>query len=122
MKYRTLSADGDYTFGNGNLDFYIDIPEAVAQAVKTSLLLWLGEWYLDVTAGVPYMQSVIGKHSQDLADSTLVAQISQVQGVVNIVDFQSIIDPNTRTYSVVKGTINTIYGLTEVEIKNETNF
>lgn len=122
MRYRKLTPTSDYSFGNGQLDFLINSPEAVAQAVQTTLLLWVGEWFLDVTAGTPYPESVIGKHSQDEADATLIGVISNVQGVVSIVNFQSTIDPSTRKYSVVSGTINTIYGQTELQIENEVNF
>lgn len=122
MRYRKLSNTGDYTFGAGQLNFYINSPAAVGQAVKTVLLLWLGEWYLDITTGVPYLEGVLGKHSQDEADMTMKSQINDVQGVVNIASFQSIIDPVTRKYSIVDLVINTIYGQTQVELQNVGNF
>lgn len=122
MRYRKLSPDGDYTFGSGQLDFLIDSPEAVAQAVKTSLLLWQGEFFLNIEEGVPYMEGVIGKHSKEEADNTILSQITRVQGVVNIQNYQSEINPNTRKYSTISGTLNTIYGMTELQIQNENNF
>ena len=38
MKYRKLTSTGDYSFGSGGND-YADGNEAVAQAIKTKLLL-----------------------------------------------------------------------------------
>lgn len=122
MRTRVLSPTGDFTFGQGQLNYLVDVPQAVAQVCQTSLRLFLGEWYLDTTAGVPYAQGVLGKHSQAQADATLLAAIYNVQGVTSVVNFQSTIDPNTRSYSEVTGTLNTIYGQTELEIQNETNF
>lgn len=122
MRYRKLTVDGDYSFGQGQLNFLIDSPAAVAQAVQTSLLLWLGEWYLDVNAGVPYLQGVIGKHSKETSDNTILAQIGLVQGVVNIENFTSVVDPVTRKYTAIGGMLNTIYGKTKLEMQNIGNF
>jgi hypothetical protein len=122
MRYRKLDANGDYSFGNQQNDFFIDSPEAVAQAVQTSLKLWLGEWFLDLTAGVPYPEGVLGKHPKEMADQTIISAINQVQGVVNITNFQSVIDPVTRQYSSISGTLNTIYGATQLQMQNYGNF
>jgi len=122
MRVRQLSPTGDFTFGSGQLNYLINSPEAVAQVVQTSLLLFLGEWYLDLTAGVPYPEDIIGKHSQALADATLIAYISQIQGVTNIEGFQTVLDPDTRAYRSISGTLNTIYGITPFELSNENNF
>lgn len=121
MRYRKLSPTGDYTFGSGLLNFYINSPDAVAQAVKTSLLLWLNEWYLNLDDGTPYMEGVIGKHNQETADATLRNRIMKVQGMVSIQDFQSTIDPDNRTYTL-SATLNTIYGVTQLQVQNYANF
>lgn len=121
MRYRKLTATGDYSFGNGQLDFWINSPEGVAQAIKTGLLLWLGEWYLDNSLGMPWIQGVLGKHSQAMADSIVQNYIqNNIQGVQDIIEFESVTDPYTREYSVIKCVVNTIYGPTQVQIANLT--
>lgn len=122
MRYRKLSPTGDYLFGAGQLNYLINTPETVAQAVQTTLLLWLGEWYLNVNDGTPYPEGVIGKHSKEQADQTIINQIRGVQGVIDIVNFQSTVDPETRKYTSVSGILNTIYGETKLEIENFRNF
>lgn len=122
MKVRLLSPSGDYSFGNGNLNFIQNTPETVAQVTQTSCQLFLGEFFLDTTAGLPYPESVLGKHSQDEADATITGYINNVQGVISITNYQSTIDPNTRTYASISGTLNTVYGPTPLEIQNESNF
>lgn len=122
MRYRKLSPDGDYTFGNQQLDFHIDTPEAVAQVIKTSLQMWIGEWYLDVTDGTAYPEGVLGKHSKAEADATLVARIRQCQGVVDVQNFTSVIDEGRRQYSSIAANVNTIYGPTQLQLANEVNF
>lgn len=122
MRYRALSPTGDYTFGSGQANYLTNSPAAVAQAVETTLRLWLGEWYLNINDGTPYLEGVIGKHLQATADATLVSIITKVQGVQSISDFSSTMDPTTRTYTSVSAKIFTIYGETQVQIKNLGNF
>ena len=75
MRYRKLDANGDYSFGQGSADFYVDQPEAVAQAVATRLGLYLGEWFLDVTDGTDWRGSVLGAHTETTRDMVLKARI-----------------------------------------------
>lgn len=121
MKYRKLSPTGDYMFGNGELDFWHDVPEAPGQAAKTRLLLWLGEWFLDTTQGTPYMQGILGKHLQELADATIQDRVLNTQGVTSIENYESEVDPDSRTM-IVSMTLNTIYGVTEVQLENYVNY
>lgn len=121
MRYRKLTASGDYTFGNGQLDFYRDVPEAVGQAVKTRLLLWLGEWFLNISEGTPYLQGILGKYSIETANTTIRTRALKTQGMVNIESFASQLDPDNRAYSA-EFTINTIYGPTAVQIENYVNY
>lgn len=119
MRYRKLTADNDFSFGNSALDYYFNVPAAVGQAVETGLLLWLGEWFLDSTVGTPYIEGVLGKHSQASADGTIQNQVINTQGVVGIVSYQSTINTEKRSMSI-QLTVNTIYGPTEVQIENYT--
>jgi len=113
MKYRALDANGDYQFGNGNLDFLQNTPETVAQAALTRLRLWLAEWFLDTTEGTAYQQGVLGKNSQANADAVMRERILGTQGVVELTTFSSSVDPDLRTYSV-SATIETIYGPAQI--------
>ena len=121
MRYRKLSASGDYTFGHGQQDFWRDVPEAVGQAVRTRLLLWLGEWFLNIDEGTPYMQGILGKYSVDVANITIQDRVFGTQGLTDITNFESEIDPDTRNLSV-QFSIDTIYGPTSVEIANYVNY
>lgn len=121
MRYRKLSADGDYTFGNGQMDFYRDVPEAVGQACQTRLELWLGEWFLDTEEGTPYMQGVLGKHSKNQADVTIQDRALGTQGLSNILNYNTLLDPETRGLSGGFD-IDTIYGPTEVQLENYGNY
>lgn len=121
MRYRKLSPTGDYTFGSGQLNFYRDVPEAVGQAVQTRLNLWTGEWFLDSDEGTPYLEGILGKHSQTDANNVIIQRTSGTQGFADITEFSSEIDPNTRAMTVNE-TIDTIYGPTTVTLQNYVNF
>ena len=117
MRYRILDSNNDYSFGNGAQDFYYDVPDAVGQAVQTGLMLWLGEWYLDVTQGMPWIQGVLGIQSQAVADATIQNQVVNTQGVTDISSYASQFNNQLRTASV-QLSIDTIYGPTTVNLAN----
>lgn len=117
MRYRKLSDDGDYVFGNGQMDFYRDVPDAPAQAVKTRLELWLGEWYLDIESGTPYIQGILGKYSKTDADVIIQDRVNNTQGIDGISEYESVLDVNTRAMSV-RLKVNTVYGPTALQIQN----
>lgn len=121
MRYRKLSPTGDYQFGNGQADFYRDVPDAVSQAVKTRLLLWLGEWFLDIEEGTPYLQGIVGKHTQQQANDIIQTRTLRTQGVRDMSDYEAQTDAETRAMGVTF-TIDTIYGPTQVEVENYGNY
>jgi hypothetical protein len=109
MRYRKLDPAGDYSFGNGLSDFFIDQPEAVAQSVTTRLNLWTGQWFLDKTEGTDWTTSVLGKYTEFKRDALIRNRILGTQGVDSLAAFASQFDGNTRTYNV-QALVNTIYG------------
>lgn len=109
MRYRKLTPDGDYTFGKGDGNFLLNSPATVAQAIQTALQLIQGEWFLDITAGVPYNTQVLGTGTKAIYDATIQAAILEVVGVLNIVNYLSRIDPSTRK-ATVTCTVDTVYG------------
>lgn len=114
MRYRKLDANGDYTFGNSQSDFYRDQPEAVAQAVQTRLQLLTGEWFLDTSTGTPWRAQVLGKYTSTIRDTVIKQRIIQTIGVQSLDAYSSTFDPSSRTFSV-QATITTIYGTAQVE-------
>ncbi|HAN8704339.1 TPA: hypothetical protein IGN17_002524 [Escherichia coli] len=113
MRYRREDADGDYTFGSGDDTWLINSPDAVAQAVKTRFELWYGQWFLDTTAGTPWIQSVLGKQKPDVYNLAIRQRILETQGVNSIIDFNTNVNTSTRRVTFT-ATIDTIYGTTTV--------
>jgi hypothetical protein len=84
VKYRKLDLDGDYTFGRRN-EFCTDV-EAVAQAVRTRLLLLKGEWWENTIDGTPFFEEVAGQFFSSIEDASQVdlvfsERITGTQGV-----------------------------------------
>jgi hypothetical protein len=115
LRYRKLDADGDYLFGSGFDNFYIDQPEAVAQAVATRLKLWLGEWFVDQTIGMPWLTEVVGTGTMSLYDGAIRSHIIDTQGVRRIVNYSSILNRDARALRVT-ALIDTVYGRTTLTV------
>jgi len=113
MRYRKLDANGDYSFGQSQNNFWVDVPDGVAQAVKTRLALLQGEWYLDSTEGTPYSTKILGTGTKDLYDIAIRDRILGTTGVNSIVSYSSSL--NNRILSVAV-TIDTIYGTTQITV------
>jgi hypothetical protein len=108
VRYRKLTASGDYQWGSGSNDFYVNEPAAVGQACVTRLLLPQGEWFLDKTAIMPWSTRVFVEGGRLTADQAIRAVILGTQGVNSIVSYSSSISWN-RGLSV-EAAIETIYG------------
>lgn len=108
MIYRRLDENGDYIFGRSNE--FLEGSEAVGQAIKTRILLLLGEWWENVREGFPLWQSVLGsagseEHLRSI-DNIIRDRINRTLGVESIESFDRDFDRETRVYSF-KAVVNT---------------
>ena len=115
MIYRKLDANGDYTFGQQAGNFWVNQPEAVAQALVTVLGLIQGEWFLDPSVGVPYDTQIIGMDRMSTYDQAIQEAILGTQGVNEILAYVSGVNTTTRK-AFVACTVGTIYG--QVNLSN----
>ena len=92
MRYRALSPTGDFSFGKGGQD-YLTGTEAIAQAVRTRLLLLLGEWWEDQEDGLPLFQRILGSRGDDrgrqAVDRIVLDRIQGTPGVRAVTAFES---------------------------------
>lgn len=103
MIVRTLDPNDDYQLGQ----FMANTPATVAQAVKTRLALWEGEWFVDITDGTPYAQDILGWQTN--YDIEIQSRILGTPGVTEIVDYASTIIDRSL---LVECTIDTEFGIT----------
>lgn len=81
--------------------FLITGAERVAQAVKIALYTFIGEWFLNVNAGLPYFEEIFVKNPNiRLIQGIFRQKISEVEGVRSVNSVVVFYDPRTRISSV----------------------
>lgn len=113
MRYRRLDNEGDYTFGAGSADMLLDI-EACAQAIKTRLWLLFGEWWEDLTDGLPLFQKVLAQHDINIASEAIRDRIIKTPHVTSIIYFSADWD-NEQRQLAISCVVETDYGQLTVE-------
>lgn len=98
-----LIKDGDFLL--------IDNAERVSQQIKVKLLTFLGEWFLDTTWGVPYLEYILVKQpNQELIKQILSEQISSVDDVKSLNALELDYQVKVRTL-IINYEVSTEYGL-----------
>lgn len=89
----------------------IDNAERVAQQILITLRFWYGEWFLNTTEGVPYLEYILVKNP-NLAHvrQVLTEAIESVPGVVSLDSMDFEYDRQGRTLAV-DYSATTDYGL-----------
>lgn len=87
------STTGDLSFTNGGCPVTQLQADVVAQRLRIALYTFYGEWFLDTTIGVPYMQQVFSKvRKKSTIDLIFQGIIVADEGVIELVTFFSEID------------------------------
>lgn len=98
-----LIKDGDFLL--------IDNAERVAQQIKVKLLTFLGEWFLDTTWGVPYLEYILVKQpNQELIKQILSEQILSVDDVKSLNALELDYQVKVRTL-IINYEVSTEYSL-----------
>lgn len=110
MIYRRLDENWDYCFGRGKKDYLTDL-DAVAQAIKSRLLLLYGEWWEDLAEGLPLFEQIIGgpatPSNKNAIDIIIRDRIADTQGVLSVVSFESSFADRAYKFTAY---VETIYG------------
>jgi len=110
MRVRRLDATGEPVFGQGKNDYLVD-EYAVAQVIITHLKLFLGEWWEDITQGVPWWEEIMGQvgTKKEVIDRILQKSILDTTGVKNITYLDTGFYSSTGEYFFYCQ-VDTIYG------------
>ena len=114
MRYRKLDQNGDMVFGHGGAHYHQDTPECVAQAVRTRLQLWRGEWFLDETEGTPFNPAILGMHTRESRDMAIRERVLETPGVREVLEYDGQVNADTRAFAV-RLKIDTVYGAVQLQ-------
>lgn len=91
---------GDVLVVNGDLTL-IDGKTAIQQHILQRLRIFLGEWFLDNTIGLPYFQQIMIKNpDQSKIDALFQNQILGTPGVTNLLTYSFTPNLNSRLLSI----------------------
>lgn len=100
---------GDLVVQNGDL-MIVNNGERVAQQVLITLREWLGEWFLNTSDGVPYLEYILVKNpNENHIRQILTEAIESVDGVTKVTELEFAFNRILRTLSV-SYEIDTDYG------------
>lgn len=90
----------DLVFINGECPVTGDMIDRVIQRLYIRLRTFLGEWFLNVEYGVPWLEDVLGqKAPKSRVDMVIQSQILEELEVKQITEFSSTMNAQTRVYS-----------------------
>ena len=107
---------GDLAILEGDLSLISGI-DAIRQHLRQRLSLGLGEWFLDINAGVPYLQEILVRNPNISAvEGIFMNTILSTAGVTELNSFTLAFDAPTRTLRVTfdASTINGNLNFSEI--------
>ena len=109
---------GDWQFGHGSADYWINVPDAVAQICLTRLALNRGEWFLDTSDGTPWGTQVLGKYTDSVRDLVIQTRINGTPGLApnGITSYSSSLGATVPRQFLVNANLTTIYSANQVGI------
>ena len=118
---RSLSLDGDLLVGpDGNIAV-VDRLESLRQRVVEQLNWMRGEWFLDLTGGVPYVERIFVRPIAPAVVSSIISdRIRSVPDVESVEDAQIAIDPKTRNMTYV-ATVRSRFGDERITLRAPTS-
>jgi uncharacterized protein Veg len=94
MSVAGITTDGDWIFGRGTASYKTKSDE-IRQRVFTRLRLFTNDWFLDVTAGNPWIELFGSKNTQERILRTIERSVVLTEGVRSI-DSLELIQVNNR--------------------------
>lgn len=77
-----------------------DVPQ-IMQNLAIRLRFVLGEWFLDITQGIPYYEEIFIKNPNQIQiESVIKQEIVQTRGIVELTSFEADFDKRRRIFSI----------------------
>lgn len=95
----------------------VDGADRIRQQVEVTLLTFLGEWFLDETFGIPYLESIMVKSPNRAEIENIIrAKVKDVPGVDFVPSVLIEMESSTRRARITLPDIQTKEGLVTVEV------
>lgn len=89
----------DLVFVNGECPTTGDLIDRVIQRLYIRLRTFMGEWFLNVQYGVPWLEEILGQRApKSRVDMIIQNQILSEDGVQQITEFESTMNNQHREY------------------------
>ena len=120
MISRAVNSTNDIFLLNGRIAT-IDEGDQVIQSVRTRLLTYREEWFLDLTAGLPYFQEIFTKPANLVfTEAAIKREILDTVGVEKLISFEFTFDRSTRILDI-RYEAETVYGtVSDTLMMNQT--
>jgi len=113
---RALNSGNDLVLLNGQIAVVEDGLQTV-QHVRTRLLFYLGEWFLDTLAGTPWFEEVFVRPvNLATVESVIKTRILETPGITGLTDFLMDYDRPIRKLRVLFSATTDFGDLTNVEL------
>lgn len=101
MIERALDSNNDILIRNGSFAT-VNEGEQTVQFVRTRLLFYFGEWFLDKRVGTPWFQEIFVKpFNPGLVENIIKSRIANTEGVKEIIEFSmELLNPETRKLKI----------------------
>jgi len=101
MPFDLLLKNGDISIDPFDIQLNNPGLQAVGQRLAITLNTFKGEFFLNTEFGTPWFQTIFRKGvSKNLIDAQLRSVISSVEGVLQLIEYQSDINPSLRSLTV----------------------
>ncbi len=105
-----LNSNGDLDILGGDLQLLNDEAEVSRQSLQIDLKTFRGEWFLDTSIGVPYLQRLLKKGvSKTFVDNVFIDKVRKAYQIDYINAFNSVITSDRR-YVINELTATTVGG------------
>lgn len=108
MRVRRLDSNHDWTFGQG-FSSYANQSEAIAQCVQTRLWSFMGDWFLDLEHGLPWLEQMERAVNLAELEMRIKRAVLEIEGVKQITSYRTEFEANSRRFTVFIGYLD-IYG------------
>lgn len=86
--------------------------EQIAQQIRLTLSIFLGEWFLDISFGVPYFENILGKgRTKSEIEAIVRKKVRDVPGVVTVGEVVIEMKAKERSVGIQLNDIKTNEGL-----------